>query len=161
MLFQLLLGNGASSDFPTGFTSIHLSGSSAAAGHLRSGARCATITALMTPSSVSFLPDPDMAAANLKQCLAEIGFWKKASWLLLNLDKAEMILISRGKCFEGLVKFVTAPSAEGIRLANILRVVQCKHQVRIQLFPKLQGNSLIFLLDACFILKYLISFPLS
>lgn len=52
-LSNLLLGNCASSDFPTGFTSIHLSGSSAAAGHLRSGTRCATISALMTPSSVS------------------------------------------------------------------------------------------------------------
>ena len=52
-----------------------------------------------TQLSISFLPDPDTAAANLKQCLAEIGFWKKASWLLLNLDKAEMMLISRGKSF--------------------------------------------------------------
>lgn len=102
-----------------------------------------------TERSTSFLPDPDTAAANLKPCLAEIGFWKAASWLPLNLDKAEMMLISRGKCFEDLVKFVTAPSAEGICLASILRGVQCKHQVGIQLppkreAPKFKENSLTF-----------------
>lgn len=84
-----------------------------------------------TQLSISFPLDPDTAAGNLKQCLPEIGFWKKASWLLLNLDKAEIMLISRGKCFEDLVKFITAPSAEAIYLATILSSVQCKHQVRI------------------------------
>lgn len=73
-----------------------------------------------TQLSISFPLDPDTAAGNLKQCLAEIGSWRKASWLLLNLDKAEIMLISRGKCFEDLVKFVSAPSAEGIYLAIIL-----------------------------------------
>lgn len=95
-----------------------------------------------TQLSSSFLPDPDTAAANLKQCLAETGSWKTASWLLLNLDKAEMMLISRGKCSEDLVKFVTAPSAEGICLASILRGVRCKHQVRVQLLPKLEAPKL-------------------
>ncbi|KAJ7407087.1 hypothetical protein BTVI_63997 [Pitangus sulphuratus] len=79
-----------------------------------------------TQLSISFPSDPDTAAGNLKQCLAEIGFWNKASWLLLNLDKAEIMLISRGKCFEDLVKFITAPSVEGINLASILSGVQMK-----------------------------------
>lgn len=84
-----------------------------------------------TQLSSSFPLDPDTAAGNLKQCLAEIGFWKKASWLLLNLDKAEIMLISRGKCFEDLVKFISAPSAEGLYLSIILSSVQCSHQTGI------------------------------
>lgn len=95
-----------------------------------------------TQLCISILPDPDTVAANLKQCLAEIGFWKAASWLLLSLDKAETIIISRGKCFEDLVKFVTAPPAEGIRLASVLKGVQRKHQVRSQLPPKLEDPKL-------------------
>lgn len=99
-LSNLSLGNCTSLHFPIGFTSIHLFGSTAAAGHLWSSKCCHQCTN-DTWSAPSFLPDPDTAAANLKQCLAETGFWNKASWLLLNLDKAEMMLISRGKLLWG------------------------------------------------------------
>lgn len=67
----------------------------------------------------SFSPDPDTAAAKLKQCLAENGSWRQASWLQLNLDKTEVMIISRGKRFEDLVKFLTAPSIEGICLVHL------------------------------------------
>lgn len=94
-----------------------------------------------TQLSISFLPDPDTAAANLKQYLAETGFLRKASWLLLNLDKAEMMLISRRKCSEDLVKFVTAPSTENTCLVSIIRGGQCKRWVRIQPSPTLTKES--------------------
>lgn len=134
-LSNLSLGNCTSLHFPTGFTSIHLFGSAAAAGHLWSSKCCHQCTN-DTRRTPSFLPDPDAAAANLKQCLAETGFWNKASWLLLNLDKAEMMLISRGKRSEDLVKCVAVPSAEGTWLATV-RGDQCKLWVRIQPYPKL------------------------
>lgn len=73
----------------------------------------------ITQLDVSFTPDPDTAVAKLKQCLAEIGSWMRASWLQLNLDKTEVMLISRGKCLEDLVKFVTGPSIEGICLTIV------------------------------------------
>ncbi|KAJ7415233.1 hypothetical protein WISP_79074 [Willisornis vidua] len=114
-----------------------------------------------TQLSISFPPDPDTAAGNLKQCLAEISFWKKASWLLLNLDKAEIMLISWGECFEDPVKFITARSVDGIYLASSLSGGQCKHQVRISFPHKLTKTLTYYFLDACFILKDLITFPLS
>ncbi|TRZ25422.1 hypothetical protein HGM15179_001740 [Zosterops borbonicus] len=76
-----------------------------------------------TQLSISFPLDPDTAAGNLKQCLAEIGSWRKASWLLLNLDKAEIMLISRGKCFEDLVKFHHREEPGSILLAPSLQIL--------------------------------------
>lgn len=48
-------------------------------------------------------------------CLLETGSWMKASWLTFRM---EVMLLGRGKHFEELMNFMTAPSPEGTCLTH-------------------------------------------